>query len=187
MGPVNNPARGLLDLLELKQTGLYPRDFSETIVGTLDLSEFLLSNKVEQIIGNRSIGQAVTIQGTLPMNAPGTILVPGVEHWLVQRYHLNLDTLTVGTSFIPPMVVWLDPIALTNFNRPPGAVYSSTGLVNTAGGATNRFSCDWSSRPFIVPGGSEIVVLQPGSGLTTAAVGGAATYWLALQILRLKI
>jgi len=86
MFSISKYARGLPDLLGLKERGSGPRDFSEQVVGTVNMTElYLLQNRETILSGNN----AAPIVGSNFFAAPNDLLVPANELWYCWHYSVS--------------------------------------------------------------------------------------------------
>jgi len=90
---MSNLPKGLLDLLGLQSFGEAPRQLMQEVFGVVDLAEFLLSNKLETLGGNRTTpaGGFNTITST-------SIVVPAGELW-VPKVFAVYGTAEAGVTF----------------------------------------------------------------------------------------
>ena len=83
--PLNQAPAGLLDLLNAQTLGEQPNILLDQVVGTLDLTNFYLRQKLEYANGTGNLQN-----GTNSITADP---VPDSEFWIVQQASVNIDTI----------------------------------------------------------------------------------------------
>jgi len=85
---ISKYARGLPALLDLKERGTGPHQFSDQVVGVVDLTQlYLLQNR--QTIQSDPV--AVPAVGSNQFAAPGDFVVPAGEMWYVWEYSVTAE------------------------------------------------------------------------------------------------
>jgi hypothetical protein len=89
MAGISNLPRGLISLTGLNDLGQVPKDLSETLAGTIDITQFLLLNR--EVVSNN-----ITITGT---GSALALIVPAGELWYVHSFTALGPAIAAGDRF----------------------------------------------------------------------------------------
>jgi|NOAtaT_7_FD_contig_51_2407701_length_933_multi_3_in_0_out_0_1 hypothetical protein len=142
MAIIATPPRGLISLFGIRDMGAVPNDLSNTVVPTIDITEFALVNRETVGFGN----VAVNAVGNWALGSTAT--VPPGEMWYVHSFTLTVNTVGAGFNVRFRPVVWE---AGTPFVRGP-SVAAAAGESSTTG----------TDRMFLVTAGQQMQVWVEG-------------------------
>jgi hypothetical protein len=137
--PINTLPIGLLDLLGIKSGGEYPRDLSQQLGSSIELLDFYLNARAENL---SSGGFTVAATGFQTVAA---FAVPANELWWVHRYSLRYVTGAAEAISAEPM--WMFDVLGTQTIQ---ILNSPTTL-----GATANGSSFMASPPLLAPPNSQ--------------------------------
>lgn len=130
-------ARALPSLLDLKERGQGPGEFSEQVVGTIDLVQLYLLQGRET---NNTVNQAAPVVGQNSWGTP--LFVPANEVWYVHQYFC---TSQVGAGAAVDLCPSMNPDGTAGFPLGP----------YVAGAATQNVRAGMNA-PFIATPGTEL-------------------------------
>lgn len=154
---LQKPASALLGALDLKQLGVSPNQFSETILGTLDLMDHYLLN--QQAIGAAD-GNVQNVNDSL------TITVPSGEVWRVHAVSYT-QTVAVGDNTLLGRIAYLPSSG--------GSVRCSLAALDTPGARAGSITVTaYFDRPLLARQGSAIQFVLD-AALAAARAGALRT------------
>lgn len=139
---ISKYAKALTSVLGLKERGQGPRDFSETIVGTIDVSSLYLLEDRQLILTTANVAPAVGSNGF-----PIPVAVPPGEIWFVWSYSV-VCTLGAGAAIDMASSTGLDGLP---YSAPltPYVAGSATQAIKT-GPIVPYFAAAGTSFEFLV-------------------------------------
>ena len=190
IGPISFLPRGLLDFLGLRSLGKYPRDLSDTIVGTIDLSTLLQQDQVERIeLSETFTGPATRQSGAYTFGVNG--VVPEREFWWVLSYNMTCLLSGATAESGPPVPAYTRPGAPVNpfwlFPGPQPFGYNYNGIDNLLLGnaAGQYYPIVGSAAPFFIPSGAQVVYVL-GTTPCVLAAGQSFVTQLNMEVVRLS-
>jgi hypothetical protein len=161
MFAIGKYARALPSLLDLKERGKGPNQFSEQVVGTVDLTQLYL------LQGRETINTVNNAAPAVGQNSWGTpLLVPANEVWFVHHY---LATSQVGAGAAVDLATSMNPDGTAGFM-----------LGDYVAGAATQNVRARASLPFIATPGTELTFLVRSVTLAPSIAG-------ALLVTKLKV
>lgn len=160
-GPIQIVPRGLLGLLNLKNSGKTPSTLGGVVTPIMDLLEMYCSSTYEPVAATVAVAAAVG-----PVSSD--LVVPQNEIWFVRVATATTDVLGVGDTITMQVSIALSGITTVPFGDPQSAV------------AAGRIRCT---------SGNDIIVATPGSifGAWVSALGGAVQIDIAALISRARV
>jgi len=174
-GPLQVIPQGLLGFLQLKSSGMNPRDLVDTVQPTFDLWKHYLRSMAI----NWTTASGVAVIGNAGGGAvysPNAIIVPQNEVWYVTTYGVSLSPLTAGdvADFSPALR--LTSVGTIIWNLCPN-VNPRLPLVAATG-----YTPHVSSHDFFAPPGSEF-----GFWIQGATFAASETFSANLRYTRMPI
>lgn len=121
MPVISNLPRGLLELLGLQSFGETPRNLSDVVVGTVDLNELFLLNRMQAALGSDAapaLGSrffTTTVAGFPPLTP-----VPNNELWYLHEFHVSASPGAATAITVQPRIrasntslVYTTPVTIT--------------------------------------------------------------------------
>lgn len=139
---ISKYARALPSLLDLKERGMGPREFSEQVVGTIELTQLYLLQSRESVA---SAATAALIVGVNASTVP--LVVPPNEIWYIHLMNVTVAPGAGAQADIAPAV---------RFDGASSPTLIVGGYQNAA--ATQQARA-FSQAPFVATPGSEFLVL----------------------------
>lgn len=127
--------KGLLDLLNMKGSGLLPQDLGPNILGTLELLELYAQ---EKFVSARTATATANLNGFWAIS--GTTGVPDGEIWLLTALTASSSNMAAGETYR----------LCLGISRAGFATLELLGEYQTASGVTQRIGIGHEFQPFTV-------------------------------------